>query len=361
MASLLYSPALDIIACLSRTVLSPVLSGPLLLAVTYAPDVVHRALAAIAKPLPGQLVTSSSLDLSPIRTVLRILVALGVLRQLNMALNTMASNSWRLRAAKGWDWPNEVAVVTGGASGIGKSIVERLVALGIRVAVFDVQDLPKEMQADQRIRFYRCDVTSAESVSVAADAVRRELGHPSILINNAGIARPTPILKTSESFLRRIFGVNCMALWFTTQQFLPRMIQINKGHIITVASIASFVALATAADYSATKAGALAFHESLANEIKHFYKAPNILTTVVHPNFVSTPLVEDFAGQLKRGGVRLLTSDQIANQVVAQIQKRRGGQLIIPASASGVSGIRGWPTWLQEVIRDAIGKTAVQQ
>jgi len=268
----------------------------------------------------------------------------------------MAHNSWRLSAASNWSWTNEIAVVTGGSSGIGLSIVQRLTGMGIQVAVLDVQDLPKELQTNERVRFYRCDVTTVESVAEAADAVRRELGHPTILINNAGITSPMPILKMSESFLRKIMGVNLMSLWFTTQQFLPRMIQLNKGHIITVASIASFVALATGADYSATKAGALSFHESLASEIKHFYKAPNVLTTVVHPNFVRTPLVEGFVDRLERGGVRLLTPDDIAKEVVAQIKRRRGGQLIVPKSASAVSGIRGWPTWLQEILRDMIGK-----
>ena len=169
-----------------------------------------------------------------------------------------------------------------------------------------------------------------------------------------------PILKASEDFLRRIFGVNLMSMWFTTQQFLPRMIQLNKGHILTVASIASFVALATAADYSATKAGALAFHEALTSEIKHQYKSPNVLTSVVHPNFVRTPLLNDFSGRLGRAGVRMLESDQVADEVVAHIKNRRGGQLVIPSSATVISGIRGWPTWLQEVVRDAVAKAAVK-
>ncbi|KAH8178063.1 short chain dehydrogenase domain-containing protein [Sarocladium implicatum] len=273
----------------------------------------------------------------------------------------MAHNSWRLRAGKGWNWANEIAVVTGGSSGIGKCIVDRLVALGLRVAVLDVQDLPKDLQANPRVSFYRCDVTSSESVGEAADALRRELGHPSILINNAGVTQPTPILKMPESFLRRIFGVNLMSMWFTTQQFLPRMIQLNKGHVITVASIASFVALPSGADYSATKAGALAFHEALASELKHLYKSPNVLTTVVHPNFVRTPLIEDLVNSLESSGVRLLTPDDIAKEVVSQIKSKRGGQLIIPSSVSLISGIRGWPTWLQELLRDTVGRSAAKQ
>lgn len=365
MSSLLYSPVIDIAAKLGGTVLSPFLSGPLLLSATCYPEAVKDALASVSARLPEALGTCLSLpallDSPRFITGLKILVGLGIVNKLNQGLNTVAHNSWRLCAAKGWDdWSDEIAVVTGGSSGIGNDIVQRLALMGVRVAVFDIADLPKEMQGNARVKFYYCDVTSAESVAAVAKAVKRELGHPTILINNAGIANPTSILKTSVPLLHKIIGVNLISMWYTTQQFLPDMVQNNKGHIVTVASIASFVALATAAPYSATKAGALAFHESLAAEIKHQYKAPNVLTTAVHPNFVRTPLVADFSGRLENAGVRMLTTDVIAKAVIKQIKSKRGGQLIIPDSASGVSGIRGWPTWLQEIIRDAIARGAAK-
>ena len=365
MSSLLYSPVIDIAAKLRGILLSPFLSGPLLLSATYYPEAVKDALTCASSHLPEALGTYLSLpallDSPRLMTGLKILLGLSIVSKLNQGLNAVAHNSWRLRTARGWnDWSDEIAVVTGGSSGIGHDIVERLASMGVRVAVFDIADLPKETQANARVSFYHCDVTSADSVASAAEAVRRELGHPTILINNAGIANPAPILKTSVPFLHKIMGVNLMSMWYTTQQFLPSMIQKNKGHIVTVASIASFVALATAAPYSATKAGALAFHESLAAEIKHQYKAHNVLTTVVHPNFVRTPLVADFSGRLENAGVRMMTADVVAKAVVKRIKSKRGGQLIIPDSASGVSGIRGWPTWLQEVIRDAIARGAAK-
>ncbi|KAI1171320.1 hypothetical protein F4777DRAFT_65329 [Nemania sp. FL0916] len=342
-----------------RVALSPLLSGPLLLAITYAPETVHSLLLNLVSRVRGQHAPPPKLDLATITTILRVIFALGVASRLNKALNTIASNSWRLTASKGWDWPNEIAVVTGGSSGIGKLVVEKLATLGIRVAVLDIQELPKSMENNTHIHFFTCDVTSSKSVAEAADAVRRELGHPSILLNNAGITKPMTILDMPEDFLRKIFGVNTISHWFTTQQFLPHMIQMNKGHIVTVASLASYVALPTAADYSATKAAALSFHESLACELKHCYKAPDVLTTVVHPNFVQTPLIEKYVGHLENSGARMLTGDQVAEPIVAQLLSQRGGQLIIPQHLSRVSGIRGWPNWLQEVVRDVLGRSSL--
>lgn len=357
-SSVLYSPVLNYIESLKVVLLSPLLSGPLLLAVATVPDAVRDVLNNLVSQLPARLATTPP-DLQHVQSILRIWFAVSLIRQVNGALNTMAHNAWRIRAAPGWNWPDEIAVITGGSGGIGECIVLRLIARGVRVAVLDIQELPKSLQDNPLIRFYRCDLTSSESVAEAADAVRRDIGHPTIVINNAGVTSPMPILKMPEAFLRKIFSVNCMALWLTTQQFLPRMIQLNKGHVITVASLSSFVGLPTAADYSATKAGAHAFHESLTSELKHYYKAPNVMTTIVHPNFVRTALIEDFAERLEHSGVKMLTPDEIAKETVAQIFSRRAGQIIVPKSATLVSGIRGWPTWLQEILRDMLGRSSL--
>ncbi|UNI19378.1 hypothetical protein JDV02_005563 [Purpureocillium takamizusanense] len=338
---------------LRRALLSPVLSGSLLLALLAAPEELrHAALKRLSLP--------TNYDLTVAKTVLQVLLGLGIARTVNLALSAMAANSWRVTAASGWDWPKEIAVVTGGCSGIGHGIVERLVRRQVKVAILDIQELPKTLQGHPLVRYYKCDITSPDSVAKAADAIRKELGHPTILINNAGITKPMPILKMPQEFLLKIFGVNCMSHWTTVQQFLPRMIQVNKGHVVTVASLASFIALANAADYSATKAAALAFHESLACELKHFYKADSVLTTVVHPNFVRTPLIKDFDDRLEGEGLRLLTSDHVADTIVNQVFSRRGAQLIIPDTQAVVSGLRGWPTWLQVVIRNTIGKSATK-
>ncbi|KAI0136795.1 hypothetical protein BJ170DRAFT_30908 [Xylariales sp. AK1849] len=336
---------------LGGVALSPFVSGFLLAILGDFSQPVREALIRYL-PLPP------TTTLRGYKKGIRVLFVLAVVRLVGNALSNWALNNWRLSPQRVCDWKREIAVVTGGSSGIGQKLVEGLVRKGTRVAVLDVQPLPTSMQDNANIRYFECDVTSATSVAKAADAVRGDLGHPTILINNAGIARPTPILKTSDANLRKTFEVNTISHWTTTKEFVPHMIEVNEGHVVTIASLASFVALPTGADYSASKASALAFHEALRCELKHLYKAPGVMTTIIHPNFVQTPLIEDIADRLKEFGTKLLTSDDVANQVLTQVFSRKGGQVIIPSGASFLSGLRGWPMWIQELVRDGVGRGA---
>lgn len=293
-----------------------------------------------------------------VKPILQVLVGLGVVRTINSGLNALATNNWRISSTPPggkWDWPNEIAVVTGGCGGIGLALVEGLTAKGVRVAVLDIQDPPPSLKSNSKAFYFKCDVTSLGAVAETADAVRKELGgDPSILINNAGVAKANSILEIPESDLRKVMGVNLMAMWFTVKQFLPAMIKKNKGHVVTIASLASFVALATSIEYSATKAGALAFHEGLGCEIKNIYKAPGIVTSVVHPDFVRTAMTEPYADRIERAQPMMQISD-VANPVLDQIFSGRGGQLCLPKRLTFISTLRGWPHWLQEGLRDAIG------
>ena len=331
-------------------VLNPLVTGLVLLLLTNGTENTRNYLR--------QAIATTSLTESTVKTALAVLTGLGIVRYVNRKLSDLASNSFRLGAAPGWDWPREVAVVTGGSSGIGLAIVERFARKGIKVAVLDVQDLPKSVQSST-VRFYKCDVTSPKSVAEAADAVRRDFGHPSILINNAGITKPVSILDMPDDFLQKIFGVNTISHWTLVKQFAPAMVKKNKGHIVTVASVASFVALPGGVDYSCTKASALAFHEGLAAELKVIYKAPNVLVSVIHPNFVATPLIADFKDRLTNGGVTFLTTDRVADEIVNQVYKKKSAQVIIPGTSAILTGLRGFPTWLQVFIRDAAAKGTI--
>lgn len=323
--------------------LNPVVTGALLVLLAgKGPEAAREHLHNVLAKLPY--------DEATIRKIIQVLFGLGVARNVNNKLSELAQNNWRWGPAPGWNWPQEIAIVTGGSSGIGLGITERFAQKGIKVAVLDVQDFPKD-KLRSNIKFYKTDVTDPASLKETADRVRRDFGEPTILINNAGVTRPSTILDISDDFLNKIFKVNTICHWTTVKEFLPAMIKRNHGHVVTIASVASFVALPGGADYACTKASALAFHEALSTEMKHAYDAPNVLTSVVHPNFVDTPLVKDFKNELKRGGVAFMTTDRVAEDIVNHVYKRKSDQVIIPNSSAILSGLRVIPNWMQASIR----------
>ncbi|KAF2449318.1 NAD(P)-binding protein, partial [Karstenula rhodostoma CBS 690.94] len=112
----------------------------------------------------------------------------------------------------------------------------------------------------------------------------------SLLINNAGIGNSSCILDLSPKLLQTLVGLNLISHWFTVQEFLPDMIAKKKGHVMATSSMASFVGMAGCGDYAATKAGLMAFHETLTQELKHRYKCPQINTSIVYPLGIRTRL-----------------------------------------------------------------------
>ncbi|KAH7121553.1 hypothetical protein EDB81DRAFT_913750 [Dactylonectria macrodidyma] len=289
-----------------------------------------------------------------LKVALRVLLSLGLGRALNRLLNVRASNNWRLLGHAGWRWGEEIAVITGGCNGIGKATVIGLLRKGVRVAILDVADLPPDLARFDTVFYWKCDITSPDAVNEAADKIRENLGHPSILINNAGLANKASILDSSPEKVSKLFGVNVLSHWYTVKAFLPNMVLGNKGHIVTVASVASYVALTTAVDYSASKSAALTFHEGLACEIKNIYKAPGVMTTVVHPMFVNTDMTKSEKETIERSRGKMLEPEDISNAILKQIFSCRGAQLIVPSQMSWVSGVQAFPNWLQETFRDAV-------
>jgi NAD(P)-dependent dehydrogenase (short-subunit alcohol dehydrogenase family) len=342
------SPVVKLVGLIRNyIVLNPLVTGAVLLVLSKGPD--------NARDHIQQLLARIPLDEALFQTILKVLFGLGAVRAINAKLNDMAYNAFRLGAAPGWDWPREVAVITGGSSGIGLGVVERFAAKGIKVAVLDVQEFPKKIPG---VKFYNCSVTSPESVAEAAKAIRRDIGEPTILINNAGVvSKSATILDTPQEAVERVMAVNVLSHWTTVRNFAPAMAKANKGHIVTVASIASFVALPSGADYACSKAAVLAFHEALTAEIHVVHKAPNLLTTVVHPNFVATPLLVDLKDRLKKSGVSFLGVDPVADAIADQVFSKKAAQVFCPAGDWHFSMLRGWPAWLQNPLRYAAAQS----
>ncbi|KAF2003026.1 dehydrogenase/reductase SDR family member 8 precursor [Amniculicola lignicola CBS 123094] len=330
-----------------NTVFNPVITASLLYILTRGPESLRRRLIGQFAYLqdPGRLAT--------IINVLKGLVSFAVINRVNGQFNKMALNAWRVKSEKKrWNLAKEIAVITGGCSGIGALTVKGLAERGVRVAVLDIQGLPESLRDNANVKFFECDITNPDSVTASAERIRATWGSPSILINNAGVAQAHTILDTSHEWLRKIFDVNLLSNFTTIKAFLPDMIAQNKGHIVSVASLASFITVAGMVDYCATKAGLLSLHEGLNQELRHRYNAPNVLTTSIHPNWVRTPLIQSWESSLKALRTDLLDPQTVADSIVAQIVKCEGAQICLPDRAGKIGLLRGFPNWLQEVARD---------
>ncbi|KAJ5113808.1 hypothetical protein N7456_002342 [Penicillium angulare] len=279
---------------------------------------------------------------------LAFLLGLTLVRRLNNGLNNWALNN--IGQDRQWDWRREIVLITGGSNGIGELVARKLAKKSVKVVVLDLR--PPTTPFPANVSFYKADVTSTEALHQVAGAIRQEVGNPTVLVNNAGVASMRPILEEKEESVRRTFDVNCVALFILAKEFLPSMIKENHGHVLTMASMASFVTLASNVDYGCSKAAALTFHEGLTQELKHRYNAKYVRTSVVHPSWVRTPMLEPV---LKRGAFMdtILEPSPVADAVVAQILGGKSGQIFLPASYSSGSMIRGFPTWFQEMVRSS--------
>ncbi|KAF2016621.1 NAD(P)-binding protein [Aaosphaeria arxii CBS 175.79] len=334
---------------INHIALNPIVTAPILWILTKGPPELRARITLLQNPQ----------TLAVAVKVLKSFLAIGVLGTINRQLNRLALNSWRLTSQKGrWKLDEEVAVVTGGSSGIGYFIVRGLVAKGVVVAILDIIPPPNELGNNPKVHFYTCDIAEASWISSVVEQIHTDIGSPSILINNAGIATSGSILSTDDEWLHHIYAVNVISNFTTVRAFLPSMIAKQKGHIVTVASTASFLGLGGFVDYTSTKAAVLAFHEGLNQELTHYHRAPNILTTSVHPNWTRTSLLESFPSALR--GQHLLEPSTVADAIVRQIERAEGAQIVMPAVAGVMGLVRGLPNWVQEVVRGGTSRAVLR-
>ncbi|OQE25224.1 hypothetical protein PENSTE_c006G04062 [Penicillium steckii] len=283
-------------------------------------------------------------------TALKIIVAfvgLLALYYIHSKLSEKVVNNFQV--SEPWVAANELVLLTGGSGGIGRQIMEDLSYNGVRVVILDVKQPPFELP--KNVTFYQTDITSSTSLSETATFIRKEHGDPTIIINNAGVFHHGSILEKSEKDLRQTFDVNTVSHFLIMKEFLPDLISKNRGHVVTIASIASFVAVGEMVDYCCSKASALAFHEGLRQELKFWYNAPNVRTSIVHPNWVMTPLIKGFTQHQGEFGQKLMTPQVVSDAVLEHIFKRQSGQIVLPKHLGLAGSIRGFPIWLQEPIR----------
>src|SRR6516162_9083571 len=149
-----------------------------------------------------------------------------------------------------------IAIVTGGARGMGASHAQKFVKEGARVVITDLLDHQGQALADElgsRARFAVHDVTSSADWERVIATAEREFGNVDVLVNNAGIGSGAPIEETSETDYRRVIDVNQVGVFLGMKAVLGSMRRVGKGSIVNISSIAAFVGEAGAISYTASK------------------------------------------------------------------------------------------------------------
>ena len=184
-----------------------------------------------------------------------------------------------------------VAVVTGGASGIGRAIALRLARDGAAVAILDVDETGARAVAGSlgRALAVRTDVATTESVAAAVERVRRELGPVQILVNGAGIAAFEPVAQMSEASWDRMIAVHLKGTFNCTKACLPDMVSAGWGRVVSIASVAGLNGGGPGlSHYAAAKAGMIAFTKSIAHEVG----PAGVTANAIAPGLIDTPLLD---------------------------------------------------------------------
>jgi len=212
-------------------------------------------------------------------------------------------------------------LVTGGASGIGKALAERLAKEGAELLLVDVNDgalretAAAFARAGTRVRTYVLDVTETSRIVGLKEQVARDVGRIDVLVNNAGLVFGGGFLDVPLERHLTTYRVNTLGLVAMTHAFLPDLLAGGDGHVVNVASASAFIGLPFGATYASSKWAVLGFSESLALELD-LQGHRHVHVTAVCPSYVSTGL---FDGARAPFMTRLLTPERVADLTVRAV------------------------------------------
>jgi 2-hydroxycyclohexanecarboxyl-CoA dehydrogenase len=199
-----------------------------------------------------------------------------------------------------FDMRDKVALVTGGARGIGRGIVAALAEAGASIAIADLRAALAAQTASEiattygaRVVSFETDLTDLTAVQATTDRVLQDFGKIDVLVNNAGWDELKPFLQTTPAFWDRIIAINYKSVLHTCYTVLPHMVARQAGAVVSISSDAGRVGSLGEAVYAGTKAGIIAFSRTLARE----HARHHIRFNVVCPGPTQTPLVEEMQRQ----------------------------------------------------------------
>jgi NAD(P)-dependent dehydrogenase (short-subunit alcohol dehydrogenase family) len=268
------------------------------------------------------------------------------------------------------DWENEVVVVTGGGSGLGRVIAEMYAIRGVSTAILDIKEADPEAidlidGGNGSLQWFRCDVSDKDDVEVVMEELRQQMGTPTILVNNAASSivgkslceTGKPIGLSADESVKSI-SVNLLAHFYTLTNVLRKSVSFTDGSlpgltVVTISSILAHLSPARLSDYVAAKAAVSSLHHTFTNELRLDEDLrSNIKTILVEVGQmdtemfarVETPWYASFVGPV-------LEAKDVGRAIVNMIDRGEGGIIRMPFYATLVPWYGIMPGSLQVVLR----------
>jgi len=198
---------------------------------------------------------------------------------------------------------DKIAIITGGARGIGKATAKRFIEEGASVAIWDIDEKAGQAAAvelksnENKVRFYKVNTADPAETAVAAEMVNKDFGRIDILINNAGITRDASLKKMSLQQWQQVIDVNLTGVFNCTKAVYPFMAENSSGRILNAASVVAHNGNFGQSNYVAAKAGVIGVTKVWARE----FGRKGITVNAVAPGFINTEMVETVPAEVLEG------------------------------------------------------------
>ena len=193
---------------------------------------------------------------------------------------------------------DQVVVVTGASRGIGRGLAEAFAKEGAKVACVATSEGGAKSTAEaigNGAKGYACDVSDSSSVDVLFEKIQAEMGTPAVLVNNAGIARDTLILRMKDEDWDKVLEVNLKGAFLCIRAVTRTMMKARYGRIVNISSIVGQHGQAGQANYAASKAGLFGLTKSVAKELG----SRGITCNAVAPGFIETDMTETLPAEMR--------------------------------------------------------------
>ena len=192
---------------------------------------------------------------------------------------------------------NKIALVTGGARGIGRAICRTLANDGFKIAInFNNSEneaiaLKDELSAVTEVEIFKCDVSDANAVKEMFSDISRELGNVNVLVNNAGVAEQVLFTDITDEMWQRMINANLSSAFYCSREALKNMINEKNGVIVNIASMWGEVGASMEVHYSTAKAGLIGMTKALAKEVG----LSGVRVNAVSPGVILTDMMNSFS------------------------------------------------------------------